>query len=245
MRSSLQTGDVLYSGRMEVAIRMGGHGAAAASTSGRDERSTIFIAFANGRTIERVLEIDLEGDEPRVQASTVRAIRLRMDGVDVAAPRGARFPSAAPATLPDSGPRVCGRVTVDLDQHCAFLGATPVYLTAMEMKLVAYLVERQGRLCRLRDILDSVWGTVGDTSRRTLNTHVNRLRTKLSGGGICLETVRNVGLRLSEQQGSGGRRRFIADPSGPGEESHDGQRHHQHAKHLGVVPARGAQDHGR
>jgi len=228
---------------MEVAVRMGGHGSAAASTSG--ERSTIFIAFASGRTIERVLEIDLDGDEPRVQASTVRAIRLRMDGVDVAAPLGARFPPVAPSTLPDGGRCACGRLTVDLDQHCAFLGSTPVHLTAMEMKLLAYLVERQGRLCRLRDILDNVWGTVGDTSRRTLNTHVNRLREKLSGGGVCLETIRNVGLRLTEQRASGGRRRFIADPLGPGEESHDGQRYHHHAKHLGVVPARGAESQGR
>jgi DNA-binding winged helix-turn-helix (wHTH) protein len=72
----------------------------------------------------------------------------------------------------------------------------------MEMRLLVYLVERKDRLCRLRDILHSVWGTVGDTSRRTLNTHVNRLRAKLAGAGVHVETIRGVGLRLTEERPS-------------------------------------------
>ena len=170
------------------------------SKAGRDEGHTIFIAFASGRSIERVLQIDLDGAEPHVHASTVRAIRLRIGDAGVAPSPAASSPSGAAA--PGGARWVCGRLTVDLDEHRAFLDSMPIYLTAMEMRLLVYLVERKDRLCRLRDILDSVWGTVGDTSRRTLNTHVNRLRVKLAGAGVGVETIRGVGLRLIEERPS-------------------------------------------
>ncbi len=177
--------------------------------AGESEHPTIFIAIAGGRANDRVLAIDVGLGEPRLRPSTVQEILLRIEGVGDAVPVEAASPVVARAT---TGRRVCGRVSVDFEEHRALVGSTAIHLTAMEMRLLAYLVERQGCLCRLGDILSSVWGTVGDTSRRTLNTHVNRLRMKLAGGGVRLETVRNVGLRITEEPVS----RQASAPGGPG-----------------------------
>jgi len=202
--------NVLYTGRQELSTVMNAGEPAVTSRAGSDEEHTIFIAFASGRSIERVLQIDFDGAEPHVHASTVRAIRLRIGDADVAEPTAALSPAGA---APRGGATwICGRLTVDLDDHRVFLDSTPIYLTAMEMRLLVYLVERKDRLCRLRDILDNVWGTVGDTSRRTLNTHVNRLRVKLAGAGVRVETIRGVGLRLTEERPS--RQLSAAPPDG-------------------------------
>lgn len=93
-----------------------------------------------------------------------------------------------------------GGVLVDLDAQEVRASADPVRLTAREVLLIAYLLERRHRPVTREELLVDVWGYNDGTVRtRTVDVHVQQLRAKLReipGGEAWIETVRGRGYRF-------------------------------------------------
>jgi len=94
-----------------------------------------------------------------------------------------------------------GGYTLDLCHRTLFLGDTPIELTGKEFELVKLLFNNVGRTIS-RDMLTKLaWGRELDVSSRTVDTHIYRIRHKLSLGpqnGLRLTTVYTHGYRLDE-----------------------------------------------
>jgi two-component system phosphate regulon response regulator PhoB len=69
-------------------------------------------------------------------------------------------------------------------------------LTPTEFKLLQVLMERRGRVQSRRKLLESVWEVTANIATRTVDMHVQRLRTKLGPEGVWIETVRGFGYRF-------------------------------------------------
>jgi two-component system phosphate regulon response regulator PhoB len=89
-----------------------------------------------------------------------------------------------------------GPVRLDPGTHKATVAGEPLDLTATEFRLLRLLMEREGRVQNRTQLLESVWRAQPDIQTRTVDMHVQRLRTKLGDAGPCLETVRGVGYRF-------------------------------------------------
>ncbi len=89
-------------------------------------------------------------------------------------------------------------VTIDSKRHEVFVSDNEVTLTAKEFDLLFYLFENKGVVLSRQMILSAVWGYdyVGDT--RTVDVHVNQLRTKISGG-CKIATVWGVGYKIDDK----------------------------------------------
>ena len=74
--------------------------------------------------------------------------------------------------------------------------AQELSLTATEYKLLLTLVERRGRVQTRPQLLETVWEAQPDIQTRTVDMHVQRLRTKLGDAGELIETVRGFGYRF-------------------------------------------------
>lgn len=68
-----------------------------------------------------------------------------------------------------------GRLTVDLDARQVFVNGMPVKLTALEFKLLAYLVQNEGRVIPKQELFETVWED-RFTGDGTLNVHIRKLR---------------------------------------------------------------------
>ncbi|MCC6318328.1 MAG: response regulator transcription factor [Gemmatimonadaceae bacterium] len=88
--------------------------------------------------------------------------------------------------------RAAHRVTVD--------GAGDVELTPTEYRLLLTLAERRGRVQARGLLLETVWEAAPDIQTRTVDMHVQRLRSKLGPAGDLIETVRGFGYRLAASQ---------------------------------------------
>lgn len=84
------------------------------------------------------------------------------------------------------------RVTVD--------GLGEIDLTPTEYRLLLTLAERRGRVQARGLLLETVWEAAPDIQTRTVDMHVQRLRTKLGVAGDMIETVRGFGYRLRAAQ---------------------------------------------
>ena len=103
----------------------------------------------------------------------------------------------APAVGP-GGVLSAGGITLDPHDHRVTVEGQEVTLTATEFKLLRTLLERPGRVQSRTHLLQVVWQAHPDVQTRTVDMHVQRLRSKLGPVGECVETVRGVGYRFRE-----------------------------------------------
>lgn len=87
-------------------------------------------------------------------------------------------------------------VSVDLGAHEVTVAGKKVLLTHKEFALLRCLLENAGNVLSRQQLLNRVWGDDYGGGRRTVDTHVRRLRSKL-GSSFPLLTVRGAGYRLS------------------------------------------------
>ena len=73
--------------------------------------------------------------------------------------------------------------------------------------LLEHLIERRDRVQSRAQLLESVWQAQPDIQTRTVDMHVQRLRSKLGAGGDWIETVRAVGYRFRQPPARVRRRR--------------------------------------
>ncbi|HEY4321396.1 MAG TPA: response regulator transcription factor [Gemmatimonadales bacterium] len=92
---------------------------------------------------------------------------------------------------------VIGGLTIDRAGHQVTSDGVDLNLTATEYRLLDTLVERRGRVQGRAQLLQSVLDAQPDLQTRTIDMHIQRLRTKLGAMGELVETVRGVGYRFA------------------------------------------------
>ncbi len=89
-----------------------------------------------------------------------------------------------------------GDLVIDRSALRATFKGRELDLTATEFKLLLTLLERRGRVQTRPQLLETVWEAQPDIQTRTVDMHVQRLRTKLGEAGRMIETVRGFGYRF-------------------------------------------------
>jgi two-component system phosphate regulon response regulator PhoB len=117
---------------------------------------------------------------------------------------GAILRRTAPAPLTATGALVIGPLHIDRDGMNVSVDGEAVELTPTEFRLLLTLAERRGRVQGRGHLLETVWEAAPDIQTRTVDMHVQRLRTKLGRAGDLIETVRGFGYRLRATAPRGG-----------------------------------------
>ena len=91
---------------------------------------------------------------------------------------------------------IAGDIAIDRSALRATVGGQELDLTATEYKLLLTLIERRGRVQTRPQLLETVWEAQPDIQTRTVDMHIQRLRTKLGDAGRMIETVRGFGYRF-------------------------------------------------
>ncbi|QOR37677.1 response regulator transcription factor [Billgrantia diversa] len=96
---------------------------------------------------------------------------------------------------------VCGPLTIDADSHRVHLDGKPIQLTGKEFALLSLFARHPGRSFSRGELLNHVWGEEFDGYDHTVNTHINRLRSKIEADPArpyFIQTVWGVGYRFAE-----------------------------------------------
>jgi two-component system phosphate regulon response regulator PhoB len=101
------------------------------------------------------------------------------------------------ATGPAADVLSVGSLTIDRAAHRVAVNGEELDLTPIEYKLLLLLAERRGRVQGRTQLLEAVWDASPDIQTRTVDMHVQRLRTKLGAAADLIETVRGFGYRMT------------------------------------------------
>ncbi len=86
-----------------------------------------------------------------------------------------------------------GGLMLDKNTLRASLDGEALDLTTAEFKLLAYLMERPGKVQDRYELPKVLFGYADTTQSRALDTHIKRLRQKLGEKACCIGTERGVG----------------------------------------------------
>ena len=89
-----------------------------------------------------------------------------------------------------------GPLRMDLAAKRVFVGDAPLELSAREWSVLAYLLERAGKVVSKDQILQAIAGWDEALSGNAIEVYVSRLRAKLEPAGVKVRTVRGFGYLL-------------------------------------------------
>ena len=155
-----------------------------------DETREVGVILLTSRReeVDRIRGLSLGADDYLTKPFSPAELTLRVGAIL----RRIGAPPVAGGSLLTAGP-----ITVDRAAHRATLAGEDLQLTATEYRLLVTLLERRGRVQSRPQLLESVWDAQPDIQTRTVDMHVQRLRTKLGDEGRMIETVRGFGYRFS------------------------------------------------
>jgi two-component system phosphate regulon response regulator PhoB len=146
----------------------------------------VVMLTARGEEVDRIVGLELGADDYVVKPFSPRELILRIRAIL----RRQTTEASVSALWQEEG------LQVDLEAHRVVVDGEDVELTATEFKLLAELIRSRGKVQSRDQLLDKVWGYQFEGYARTVDTHVRRLRQKLSGYADRVETVRGVGYRF-------------------------------------------------
>lgn len=91
---------------------------------------------------------------------------------------------------------VCGPIQLNRKEHTVSVYGRPVVLTRKEYDLLKLLMNNHRFVFTREELLMKIWDTDFAGESRTVDVHINTLRSKLQEAGEAIQTVRGVGYRL-------------------------------------------------
>jgi DNA-binding response OmpR family regulator len=153
----------------------------------------ILMLTSKSSELDRVLGLELGADDYVTKPfsvselmARVKAIFRRVESLEK------RFPGGA-ETLN------IGSLKIDTSGRQVMVNNEPMSLTAREFDLLLHFARHPGHVFSRAQLLDSVWGYGHDGYEHTVNSHINRLRSKIESDPAQPEiivTVWGVGYKL-------------------------------------------------
>ncbi len=142
----------------------------------------VIFLTARGALDDRLEGLSLGADDYVTKPFSPKELVLRVRNVLSRASAGA-------AQLVVRG----GPLVLDKNTLAATMNGAALDLTTAEFKLLAYLMERPGKVQDRYALQNVLFGYADTTQSRALDTHVKRLRQKLGDYAACIGTERGVG----------------------------------------------------
>jgi len=152
----------------------------------------IIMVTAKGEEMDRVLGLEMGADDYVTKPFSVRELAARVRAVL----RRRTDQEKTPEEIIEGGP-----LRVNLSTCEVFVGGRRVELSAKELRLLAFLARRPGRVYTREQILDQVWGDEVYVEPRTVDVHIKRLRARIEENPEkprLIQTVRGIGYRLAD-----------------------------------------------
>ena len=159
-----------------------------------DDFVLILMLTARSGELDRVLGLELGADDYLTKPFSFRELQARVKAL---LRRKAQAEQTPPAS---TGILQIGDLTIDAENREVTLGGRTLVLTLKEFDLLLQFARHPGRVYTRAQLLDLVWGYGYDGLEHTVNSHINRLRTKLErdpANPELIQTIWGVGYRFT------------------------------------------------
>lgn len=93
-----------------------------------------------------------------------------------------------------------GNITMDVQKHILFMAETKLDLTAREFSLMRELCLKSDSLISKEELVQSLSSFDEEMSLNAIEQTISRLRKKISGSNVAIQSVRGLGYMLSDRE---------------------------------------------
>jgi len=154
----------------------------------REQGNTLPIVFltAMDREFDEVRGLEVGGDDyvrkpfsPKMLIARINAIFRRIDQIN------------------SKGTSICfGELEINTSTYIAQLNGEELHLPRKEFELLAFFMSQPNIIFSRGDLLSGIWEDDVFVVDRTIDVHINRIRSKLGSYKNWIETVKGVGYRF-------------------------------------------------
>lgn len=148
----------------------------------------ILMLTARNEDVDKIVGLELGADDYMTKPFNPRELVARVKAILRRSESGRRVQNAVSVA----------NLAVDKARREARIGDTMLSLRTKEFDLLVAFVENPGIALTRDQLLESVWGYDYAGETRTVDVHVQHLRSKLTGAKVQIETLRGVGYKLIE-----------------------------------------------
>lgn len=154
----------------------------------------ILMLTSRNSEIDRVVGLELGADDYMTKPFSIRELQARVHALL----RRAHLLDNRASAKPSSQLSV-GNLSIDQKSHQVHLRGEFLELTSTEFDLMLFMAKHPNQVFSRAQLLDSVWGYQHSGYEHTVNSHINRLRSKLAGHKHrpIIETVFGVGYKFN------------------------------------------------
>lgn len=133
----------------------------------------IIITSARASEVHRILGLELGADDYLAKPFSVLELVARVKALL------RRVDAMAKDLRIDAGSLELGGLSIDPLTREASVDGRRIELTSREFDLLYFFARHPGKVFSRMDLLNAVWGYQHEGYEHTVNTHINRLRTKI------------------------------------------------------------------
>lgn len=149
----------------------------------------IIMISARGEEADKVKGLTTGVDDYLVKPISPRELIARVEAL---------LRRAKPALV--SSELKFGDICMNMDTHMVYYKGERVELGPTEYNILQYLMQHPNRIFSREQLIQAIWGYDKETDVRTVDVHINRLRTAMNMDkkiGTVIRTIRSAGYCLS------------------------------------------------
>ncbi|TXF89825.1 response regulator transcription factor [Neolewinella aurantiaca] len=163
---------------------------------GRDIAAPVLMLTAKSEEFDKVLGLEMGADDYITKPFSIREFIARVKALMRRVER-----SGAEDATAENPVYTYGDLTIDLDKRRVTSAGARIDLSPKEFELLSLMAANPGKSYDRSKLLSLIWGYDFDGYEHTVNSHINRLRTKIEpdpAKPIYILTNWGVGYRFNE-----------------------------------------------
>ena len=162
----------------------------------RGRYTPILMLTSKSSELDRVLGLEVGADDYLTKPFSVMELTARVKALFRRVEMLSKKEEGAQAKLLQAR-----EMTIDIERHAVTVRGQGIELTAREFDLLVHFARHPGRVYTREQLLDQVWGYQHSGYDHTVNSHINRLRSKIERdpqNPEYIHTVWGVGYKFAE-----------------------------------------------
>ena len=155
----------------------------------RNIRASIIMLTFRGEEVDKIIGLEIGADDYVTKPFSIREVCARVKAL---LRRSGSSPERLEPALTIEG------LTINPSSRNVSLHGKALELTSTEFDLLFYMAKSSGRAFTREHLLNAVWGYSSSAYEHTVNTHINRLRSKIEpdpANPTFIQTVWGVGYK--------------------------------------------------